>query len=70
MKIKVNGKAKELEKEISITELLFQYKVEMPDAVSVQLNGNFIKKENFQKTFVREKDEVDFLYFMGGGKIL
>ena len=68
MKIKVNGKAKELEKEISITELLFQYKVEIPDAVSVQLNGKFVKKENFQETFVREKDEVDFLYFMGGGK--
>jgi sulfur carrier protein len=68
MKIKVNGKTKELEKAISITELLFQYKVEVPEAVSVQLNGNFVKKEDFQKTFIREKDEIDFLYFMGGGK--
>lgn len=68
MKIKVNGKTEELEQEISITELLFQNKVEMPDAVSVQLNGKFVKKDNFQTTFVRENDEVDFLYFMGGGK--
>ena len=68
MIIKVNGKTSELEKEINITELLIQNKVELPDAVSVQLNGRFIKKENFQKTIVREKDEVAFLYFMGGGK--
>ncbi len=68
MIIKVNGKTSELEKEINITELLIQNKVELPDAVFVQLNGRFIKKENFQKTIVREKDEVDFLYFMGGGK--
>ncbi len=69
MKIKINGKTKEFENEINITELLFQYKVEMPDAVSVQLNGKFVKKEKFLTTFVREGDEVDFLYFMGGGKI-
>lgn len=67
MKIKINGKIKEFKKEINITEILSQLKVEMPEAVSVQLNGKFVKKENFQKTFVREKDEVDFLYFMGGG---
>lgn len=67
MKIKINGKIKEFEKEINIAEILSQSKVEMPEAVSVQLNGKFVKKENFQKTFVREKDEVDFLYFMGGG---
>ena len=68
MKIKVNGKIEELEKEINIKELLFQHKVEMSDAVSVQLNGKFVKKQNFQTTFVREKDKVDFLYFMSGGE--
>jgi sulfur carrier protein len=35
--------------------------------VSVQLNGEFLKREEFDSTLVREKDEVDFLYFMGGG---
>jgi sulfur carrier protein len=70
MKIKVNGKIEELEKEINISEILSQSKVEIPEAVSVQLNGKFVKKQNFQTTFVREKDKVDFLYFMGGGKLL
>jgi sulfur carrier protein len=39
----------------------------MPEAVSVQLNGNFVKRENFSTTHLKENDEVEFLYFMGGG---
>ena len=67
MKIKVNNKIQELEKEINITDLLAKNKVETPDMVSVQLNGEFVKKENFQNTVVKENDEINFLYFMGGG---
>jgi len=67
MKIKVNNKIQELEKEINITDLLVKNKVEMPDTVSVQLNGEFVKKENFQNTVIKENDEINFLYFMGGG---
>ncbi len=67
MKIKVNNKIQELEKEISLTDLLVKNKVEIPEMVSVQLNGEFVKKENFKTTIIKENDEVDFLYFMGGG---
>ena len=67
MKIKVNNKIQELEKEINITDLLVKNKVETPDMVSVQLNGEFVKKENFQNTIIKENDEINFLYFMGGG---
>ena len=45
MKITINGKIKEFEKEINIAGILSQSKVEMPEAVSVQLNGKFLKKE-------------------------
>ncbi len=69
MKIKVNDKIQEFEKEINIASLLKHNKVEMPDMVSVQLNGQFVKKENYKTMFVMENDEIDFLYFMGGGKI-
>ena len=69
MKIKVNNKIQELEKEINIADLLVKNKVETPDMVSVQLNGEFVKKENFQNTVVKENDEINFLYFMGGGKL-
>lgn len=67
MQIKVNGKIQKVEKTLTITELLALNQVEMPDMVSVQLNGDFVKRESFPETSLKENDEVDFLYFMGGG---
>ena len=68
MNVKVNGKDQVFDKEaISITEMLTLCDVSQPDMVSVQLNGEFINKENYESTQVKEGDEVDFLYFMGGG---
>lgn len=70
MKIKVNNKIQEIdENDLNISDILTKNKVEVPEMVSVQLNGEFIKKESFETTFVKENDEVDFLYFMGGGKL-
>ena len=69
MKIKVNGKDQTIQKNlVSVSELLKRNNVESVEMVSVQLNGNFIDKNNFEKTLLKEKDELDFLYFMGGGE--
>lgn len=68
MKIKVNGKDQVLDKSrVSVSELLVINNVEMPDMVSVQLNDKFVKREDFTNTQLTENDEIDFLYFMGGG---
>ena len=68
MNLKVNGKEQAFDKDaLSVAELLTICKVSQPAMVSVQLNGEFVNKENYQETTVREGDEVDFLYFMGGG---
>ncbi len=69
MKIIVNGKDQEINKtSISVFELLSKNKVQRVDMVSVQLNEKFIRKEDFQTVIIKENDEVDFLFFMGGGK--
>jgi sulfur carrier protein len=67
MKIKVNGEQKEFTDVSNISSLLKANKVEQPEMVSVQLNGEFVEREDFEKTNIKENDEVDFLYFMGGG---
>jgi len=36
--------------------------------VSVQLNGAFVQRTDFEQTHIQDGDEVDFLYFMGGGQ--
>jgi len=67
-KISVNGKAQEIETTISITELIKLNNVAQPEMVSIQLNGQFVNRDDFGSTNVSDGDELDFLYFMGGGQ--
>ncbi len=69
MKITVNDKEVNLDKgEITVSELLTISKVENPEVVSVQRNGEFVDKKDLGSTQVKDGDKIDFLYFMGGGK--
>lgn len=69
MNIKINGKQKEIEKDgLVVSEILALEDVKNPDMVAVQFNGVFLKKEHYNTTPVKEGDEVEFLYFMGGGE--
>ena len=65
--IKFNGKTQDLVNPVSLTELIKTNNVSQPSLVSIQLNGQFVLREDFDKTIVKDGDEVDFLYFMGGG---
>jgi len=68
-KIKVNGNEQEISYLVSLTELITLNNVAQPSMVSIQLNGEFVVRDDYDSTFVNEGDEVDFLYFMGGGSI-
>ena len=67
MDITINGKTETINTELTITELLKAQKVEMPDMVSVELNGEFLDRDKFETTSVKTGDQIEFLYFMGGG---
>ena len=67
MELMVNGKKLETTPDISVIELLNQKNVESPDMVSVEINGTILSREKFNLTKLQEKDQVEFLYFMGGG---
>ncbi|MDR0575079.1 MAG: sulfur carrier protein ThiS [Tannerella sp.] len=66
--IKVNDENQEVTLPLSLSELIALNNVLQPDMVSVQINGEFISRGNFDTTWINENDEVDFLYFMGGGR--
>ena len=66
-KIKVNGTEQEINTQLSLTELIALNNVAQPSMVSIQLNGEFVQRDNYDSTVLKEADEVDFLYFMGGG---
>jgi sulfur carrier protein len=67
MKLVINGEDVDSKDGISVSELLVEQNVKMPDMVSVELNGNIVRRENFDTTNLNEDDKVEFLYFMGGG---
>ena len=70
MNIKINGEAEDLkENSLTISELLKIKEVKMPEMVSVEYNGDMLERENFENTQVKEGDEIEFLYFMGGGAL-
>jgi|EP01051_Picozoa_sp_SAG22_P030725 sulfur carrier protein len=68
MKVKINGTEENLSEDtLTVTALLKLKEVKMPDMVSVELNGEMLERETFDTTQVKEGDEIEFLYFMGGG---
>ena len=67
MKITVNGKVIETEA-ASLTGFLAEQQVKSPDQVSIELNGSILQREEFGGTALHEGDQVEFFYFMGGGR--
>lgn len=68
MKITVAGEKKEVAEGLTVAELIVQEQVETPEYVTVSVNEEFIEKEAFASRVLQEGDEVEFLYFMGGGQ--
>jgi len=69
MKLQINGEKEQVDSDsITITELLKLKEVKMPEMVSVELNGDILDRDAFDTTNLKEDDEVEFLYFMGGGQ--
>ncbi len=67
MKLIVNGKESGFADSLTVSELLVEQKVKMPDMVSVELNGQILRRTKFEETILKDDDKVEFLYFMGGG---
>lgn len=63
----VNGEDQEVQLPLTVAELIKQNDVLQPEMVSVQVNEEFVEREDFATTSLNEGDTVDFLYFMGGG---
>ena len=67
MKITVAGETKEVQAELTVAELIRQENVETPEYVSVSVNDEFIKADDFAVHKLQEGDVIEFMYFMGGG---
>lgn len=67
MKLIINGEEVTTKDGLNVNELLVEHNVKMPEMVSVELNGQILRRNVFEDTQLNENDKVEFLYFMGGG---
>ena len=66
--IKVNGESQEVVLPMTVEELIKNNNVENPELVSVQVNEELLDRNDYARRQVKDGDEVDFLFFMGGGQ--
>ena len=67
MKILLNNRSEEFEKEtITVSELLLVKKYSFKLRI-IKINGIFIPKENYDNVLIKNGDDVQMLYLMSGG---
>lgn len=67
MTITVAGNKKEVKDGLTLPELIKNENVETPEYVTVSINEEFIQKDAEANVVLKDGDNVEFLYFMGGG---
>lgn len=67
MKIMVQGKTHDHQGEPHVGDLL-ETLGKSKTHVNIRLNGEVLRRRDFDNIPLSEGDSVDFLYFMGGGR--
>ena len=66
MLVKINGKTEEVQG-TTVLELLKARNID-PHMVAVELNARMLERDHLATTSVKEGDQVEFLFYMGGGR--
>ena len=65
-KIQLNGKKISKNSKSSIQDLLKKYNL-INKKIAIELNGIIIPKNKFKKKYLKNKDKVEVVHFIGGG---
>lgn len=68
MRVKINGKLEETEG-TTLLDLLKAKNIE-PRMVTVELNSKMVDRSALGSARLQEGDEIEFLFFMGGGNLI
>ena len=66
IKIILNGKSRSLQKSISVYDLTRSLKLSI-DKVAIELNKEIINKKKIKSLYLRNKDKIEIVHFIGGG---
>ncbi len=66
IKIKVNGKYVNIDKNQALSKLLKELKIPLKK-VAIELNQEIIDKKNISKIKIKKNDKIEIVHFIGGG---
>jgi sulfur carrier protein len=67
MRLVIAGASKDFDQDLTVSQLLTLEKVQNPEYVTVALNDEFVDRPLDSQIALKDGDQVEFLYFMGGG---
>jgi len=65
-KIQLNGKKISIKSKFSLLDLIKKYKL-TNKKVAIEHNGMIIPKASYKKRYLKNKDRVEIVHFIGGG---
>ena len=66
IKINLNGKALFLTKGTSLHKVIKKNKLEF-NKIAIELNRQIINKKKIDKIFLKDRDKIEIVHFIGGG---
>ena len=66
IKIKVNGKFKNITETYKISDLVKDLKIPLKK-VAIELNQEIIDKKKISKIILKKDDKIEIVHFIGGG---
>jgi sulfur carrier protein len=66
IKIELNGEPYSLDAPTAVTSLLTELKLK-PSRVAVEINRAVIPKAEYERTIIKQGDQVEVINFVGGG---
>ena len=66
IKIYLNGKSLFLTKGTSVYKVIKKNKLQ-PNKIAIELNKRIISKNKISKIFLKNKDQIEIVHFIGGG---
>ena len=66
MIILLNGKKEEAKDGVTISGLLKDRNIR-EEVVTVELNDDIVERPKYNVTFIKDRDKIEFVYYMGGG---
>ena len=66
IKINLNGRPLSVPTGTTVYKVIKKIKAQ-PSKVAIELNREIIKKKNISKIYLKDKDKLEIVHFIGGG---